>query len=339
MRLENLPQVHPRRYAERVEHQIDGRPVRQVGHIFGRHDLGDDALVAVPVGELVALDEAAFLRDVNADHLLHTGFELHPGVAAAKAHGAEDDAAVAGRNPQGGVFDLSSLFAEDRAQQPLFRRRLGLALERGVTDQDVALLDLGPDSDDAVLVEVAERGFREAGDVAGDLFRAEFGVPCLFFVLFDVDARVGVRAHKPLRQHDGVLEVVAVERHNGDEHVLTERQPPVLRGGAVGDDLTRRDSVPNVHERTLVQVRVLVRALETGEQVLLGDGALVFGDDPARVDVGHGTRFGREQDGARVAGDALFDPGTDKRRVGADQRHGLRLHIRAHQGAVGVVVL
>ena len=40
-----------------------------------------------------------------------------------------------------------------------------------------------------------------------------------------------------------------------------------------------------------------------------------------------------------VAGGAVLDAGADVRRLGAHQRHGLLLHVGAHQGAVGVVVL
>ena len=40
-----------------------------------------------------------------------------------------------------------------------------------------------------------------------------------------------------------------------------------------------------------------------------------------------------------VAGDDAFHAGADERRFGAHQRHGLPLHVRAHQRAVGVIVL
>jgi hypothetical protein len=43
--------------------------------------------------------------------------------------------------------------------------------------------------------------------------------------------------------------------------------------------------------------------------------------------------------GAGVARDHAFHAGADERRFGAHQRHGLTLHVRAHQRAVGVVVL
>ena len=46
-----------------------------------------------------------------------------------------------------------------------------------------------------------------------------------------------------------------------------------------------------------------------------------------------------EDDRARVAGHDALEAGADDRRLGAEQRHGLALHVRAHQGAVGVVVL
>ena len=42
---------------------------------------------------------------------------------------------------------------------------------------------------------------------------------------------------------------------------------------------------------------------------------------------------------AAVARDRLFHAGADERRLGADQRHRLALHVGAHQRAVGVVVL
>ena len=54
VRLEHLAHVHPARHAERVQDDVDRRPVRQVRHVLDRQDLGDDALVAVAAGQLVA---------------------------------------------------------------------------------------------------------------------------------------------------------------------------------------------------------------------------------------------------------------------------------------------
>ena len=60
-----------------------------------------------------------------------------------------------------------------------------------------------------------------------------------------------------------------------------------------------------------------------GVAVDLGDHAVVLGEDHV----------------GGVAGGAGLDAGADVRRLGPHQRHGLLLHVGAHERAVGVVVL
>src|SRR6266705_467904 len=67
--LENLSDVHARRNAERIQNDLDRSAVRHVGHVFLRHDAGDDALVAVASGHLVADGELALHGDVDLDQL------------------------------------------------------------------------------------------------------------------------------------------------------------------------------------------------------------------------------------------------------------------------------
>ena len=54
---------------------------------------------------------------------------------------ADDDALDARRAGQRRVLHVAGLLAEDRAEQLLFRRELGLALRRDLADEDVARLD------------------------------------------------------------------------------------------------------------------------------------------------------------------------------------------------------
>ncbi len=58
------------------------------------------------------------------------------------------------------VAHIAGLFAEDGAQQLLFRSELGFALGRNLADQNVVVLDLGADADDTALVEIAQRRSR-----------------------------------------------------------------------------------------------------------------------------------------------------------------------------------
>ena len=69
MGLQDLADVHTTRNAERVEHDLDRRAVRQVRHVLLGQDPRDHALVAVATGHLVADLELALHGDVDLDHL------------------------------------------------------------------------------------------------------------------------------------------------------------------------------------------------------------------------------------------------------------------------------
>ncbi len=103
--------------------------------------------------------------------------------------------------------------------------------------------------------------------------------------------------------------------------------------------------IAHLHQRTLVDAGVLVRALELQQPVdvdaRLGRIGLLGGadDDTGRVDLVDDAGAARGDGGAGVAGHDAFHAGADERRLGANQRHRLTLHVRAHQRAVGVVVL
>ena len=62
-------------------------------------------------------------------------------------------------------------------------------------------------------------------------------------------------------------------------------------------------------------------------------------DDTRRVDLVDDAVAARRDGGAGVARDDAFKAGADERRFRLQQRHGLALHVRAHERAVGVVVL
>src|SRR5205823_2534453 len=99
-----------------------------------------------------------------------------------------DLAALTVGQAQRRILHLACLLAEDRAQETLLCRQLGLALGRDLADEDVAGPNLGADVDDALLVEVLEGLLADVGDVARDLLGTELRVTRLDLVLLDVDA-------------------------------------------------------------------------------------------------------------------------------------------------------
>src|SRR6476620_7532060 len=179
--LEDLADVQPARDAKRVEDDGDRGAVRQERHVLGGQDLGDDALVAVTAGHLVADADLALLGDGHPDQAVDTRLEVVVELATELAD-LDDLAALAVRQAQRAVLHLARLLTEDRPQEALLGGQLGLALRRDLADQDVAGAHLGPDVHDALLVEVLEGLLADVRDIAGDLLGTELRVARLDLV-------------------------------------------------------------------------------------------------------------------------------------------------------------
>ena len=312
------------------------------------HDLPHEHVFQARVER--ALDDGAFVVAVlgeGFDFLTLDGQRtlvlVHP--AAGEDADVDDGPHGTRGQPQRAIAHVGSFLTEDRAQQFLFRGHRAFALWRDLTDQDIARLHLGTDVDDAGLIEVAQRVFANVWDVAGDFLGAELGVARHDFVFVDVDRGEDVVAHDALVDEDGVLEVVALPRHERDQHVPAERQFAQMGRRAVGDDIALLDPVTDLHQRALDDAGGLVRALELGQAVNLDPGFGVGGEvhfpdhDTAGVDLVDHARALGNHGCAGIASNGRFHAGADERRLGADQRNGLPHHVRAHQGAVRVVVL
>jgi hypothetical protein len=206
-------------------------------------DLADQHLLHALEG--VLFHDALLVAEVLAHPLQFQLFDLQRALVLLDAVAGEhlhvdDGAGHAGGQAQRGVLHVRGLLAEDRAQELLLRRQLGLALGRDLADQDVAVAHLGADVDDAGLVELGQRRLADVGDVAGDLLRPELGVAGQAGQLLDVDAGEAVLLHHALGDQDRVLEVVAVPGHEGDAQVLPQRQLAHVGGRTIGEHIVAR---------------------------------------------------------------------------------------------------
>ena len=61
--------------------------------------------------------------------------------------------------------------------------------------------------------------------------------------------------------------------------------------------------------------------------------------DPIGIGIGHRAFVAGTQDHAGMQRDVALQPGADHGRFGDQQRHGLPLHVRTHEGPVRIVVL
>ena len=263
------------------------------------------------------------------------------------------DPVSAGGHFQGRVLHVRCLFAEDGAEQTLFRRQFGLGLGCDFADENIPRLDLGADANHTVQAEVFERLLAEVGNVARDFLRPQLGVARADFKLLDVNRGKDVILDDSLADQDRVFEVVTVPGHKGDQHVAAERQLAAARAGAVGNDLAFLHRVALADENLLVDAGGRVGAHEFSDMIdvdaflrrvpdlllALRQFAVLREDD---LTAGDGrdfsALFGRDHR-AGIARHTFFQPRRNQRRFGDDQRHRLALHVRAHQRAVGVVVL
>src|SRR5919197_849803 len=335
--LQNLADVHPARKAERVQDDVHRRSVLEERHVLLGDDPGDDALVSVAAGELVPLRDLALLGDVDANELVDAGREVVARLARERLH-VDDLAALAVRDLKRRVPHFARLLLEDRADQLLLRRKLGLALRRYLADEQIAGADLGADAHDATLVEVLERLLRAVRNVAGDLLVTELRRAGVDLVFVNVDRGKDVLLDAALRDDDRVLEVEAFERHEGDEEVGAEGELAAVRGAAVRQNLARADAVTEADDRLLVDERALVRAHELRHLVGLV-AVLRLDDDLLGVDVDDMAGLVGQHDIARVHGCPVLESGADERRLRDHQRDCLPLHVGAHQRSVRVVVL
>ncbi len=195
----------------------------------------------------------------------------------------------------------------------------------------------------------SSRSFSASSDTFG-MSRVTSSLPSLVSrACLDVDGRVAVVLHEALRDQDRILEVVASPRHEGDEDVAPQGQLALVRAGPVGDDVAGMDAVALPHDRPLVDARVLVRAailrqvVDVQREVLDRIGLLRARLGPHHDAVGRDVldhaRPPRQHDRARVARHDVLHARADVRRLRLEERHRLALHVRSHEGAVGVVVL
>ena len=102
--------------------------------------------------------------------------------------------------------------------------------------------------------------------------------------------------HQLFADDDRVLEVVALVRHERDEHVAAQGQVALEGRGAVGDDVALLDLVADLDDRLLVLAGPLVEADELPQLVHLGADL-----DAVGVDVGDRALVAGPHEHARVA--------------------------------------
>ena len=131
MDLQNLPDVHTGRDAQGVQDNIQRRASRQERHVLLGQDPGDDALVTVTTGHLIADGDLPLLGDIDPDDLVDTGREL-VAIFSGENLDIDNNAGFAVGDLQGGVADFPGPVSYTHLD--VYKRQLRKLARQGVVD-------------------------------------------------------------------------------------------------------------------------------------------------------------------------------------------------------------
>ena len=159
-----------------------------------------------------------------------------------------------------------------------------------------------------------------------------------------MDRREHVILDDTLRDQDRVFKVVAIPRHECDEHVPAKRKFAEVGRRTVCNNVALRNSIAHFDDRTLVDAAILIRPAELGETIDVHTRLRAFkvfrcaDHDTERVNLLYHTCPAGDDGGAAVTRNNRLHAGANERGLGMNQWNGLTLHVRTHEGAVCVIV-
>ena len=151
---------------------------------------------------------------------------------------------------------------------------------------------------------------------------------------------------------DGILEVVTTPRHERHQNISSQSQFTLVGGRTVCKHITTLNLVSRKYPGTLVDTGVLVRPLKFVQRINIHIRIQLT---TLCLDLAFGLRFGTDNNTGRINADDFTVIFSDHHRSGImghnrfharsyqrclslQQRNCLSLHIRTHQGTVGVIV-
>ncbi len=137
---------------------------------------------------------------------------------------------------------------------------------------------------DAAFIEISQGLFANIGNITSEFLAAELGFANLDVELFDVNRRVRVVTNQLFADDDRILEVVTFVGHERDQHVATQCQFTLERGGTIGDHLALFDLVTHAHQRLLVLASSFIQSHELAQVMNFATNL-----DTVGIDIGHGS--------------------------------------------------
>ena len=197
MNFKHLTDIHTRRHAQRVQHDIQGTSVGQEGHILYREHTGNDTFITVTSRHFISHRDLSLLRDVDAHCLVHTRGQL-VAILPCKYLCVNNNTILAMRYFERSIPYLPRLLAKDRPEQSLFSSQLRLTLRGHLADKDISRAHFRADADDPPLIQVFQGIVTHTRDVSCDLLRSELCISCLRLIFLNMDRSINIILYQSL---------------------------------------------------------------------------------------------------------------------------------------------
>ena len=338
MVLQNLTDVHTRRYAQGVQHDMYRFTTWQEGHILTSHDTGNDTLVTMAACHLIAFRNLTFLSDMYTNLLIYSRRQIIA-IVTAEHLNADNFTSLAMRNAQRAITNFTSLFTKDCTKQPFFSSQLSLTFRSYLTNQNVTRANFSADADNTALVQILQRILGYVRQLTGNFFFTKLSVTSVAVILLNVDRGEYISLNQVLIQEDSILVVIAFPRHIGYDYVVTQSQLAMISCRTISQNLFLNNLVAFEYDRTLVYAGTLVGAFKFQQGININFAILSTNTNFVADNANNFTSTFCQYANAGVNCYLVLHTGTDNRSLSAQQRNCLTLHVRTHQRTVSVIVL
>ena len=126
--------------------------------------------------------------------------------------------------PQRRITHIRGFLPKDRTKEFFLWRHRAFTFWRNFTYENITWFHISTNVDNASLIQIAERFFTHIWNITSDFLWPKLRVTGSDFKLFNVNRSKHIITRNPLRDQNGVFIVISIPRHEGDNHVFTQRQ-------------------------------------------------------------------------------------------------------------------
>ena len=170
---------------------------------------------------LISNRNFAFLCDIDSHRFIDAGRQLI-GIFAGKHAHIDNNTGFAVRKSHRGITHFSCLFAKNRTQQTLFRRKLRFALRRNLADKNISCMNLGSVADNTILIKILQSIVTAVRDLTSNFLRPKLCISGLKRLLLYMNGSIHIIAHKIFIEQDRIFVVIAFPCHKADQRILSE---------------------------------------------------------------------------------------------------------------------